>query len=258
MSRENANTKPITWPSHLYRLIELGEGPPGQLGGLRPTSGAARLLSRRLSSLPPHDPRYRYRRHVAAQAGGPRRDLEHGRDRRGDRRGLVLAFRRARTERSSQASRSRRAGAGTSTGRAERHADHPRLDDLMTAPSERRNGQAPFRRFGLGFQYQPAEAPVVMTFTSVVEKRGELRAEIHVQAPAVAAICFGATSTCSASPRSRGLVKDLERCGRRRQLPLARDHRERHRVDHPGGQDRPAAGDVPGRARASARHPLAL
>lgn len=38
-----------------------------------------------------------------------------------------------------------------------------------------------FRRFGLGYQYQPPEAPVVMTFTSVSEKRGEVRAEVHVQ-----------------------------------------------------------------------------
>lgn len=38
-----------------------------------------------------------------------------------------------------------------------------------------------FRRYGLGFQYRPAEAPVVMTFTAVSEKRGEVRAEVHVE-----------------------------------------------------------------------------
>jgi hypothetical protein len=41
--------------------------------------------------------------------------------------------------------------------------------------------EAPFRRFGLGWQYRPPEAPVVMTFSSVSERRGEVRAEIHVQ-----------------------------------------------------------------------------
>ena len=45
-----------------------------------------------------------------------------------------------------------------------------------------RNGQdRRFKRHGLGWQYRPPEAPVVMTFSSVSERRGEVRAEIHVQ-----------------------------------------------------------------------------
>ncbi len=45
-----------------------------------------------------------------------------------------------------------------------------------------RHGQEPrFRRYGLGYQYRPPEAPVVMTFASVSEKRGEVRAELHVE-----------------------------------------------------------------------------
>lgn len=51
----------------------------------------------------------------------------------------------------------------------------------MTATAERSHAQPRFRRFGLGFQYRPPEAPVVMTFTSILEKRGELRAELHVE-----------------------------------------------------------------------------
>jgi len=38
-----------------------------------------------------------------------------------------------------------------------------------------------FKRYGLGFQYRPPEAPVVMTFTNVSEKRGEIRTEVHVE-----------------------------------------------------------------------------
>src|SRR5690349_1223333 len=38
-----------------------------------------------------------------------------------------------------------------------------------------------FKRHGLGYQFRPPEAPVVMTFNSVSEKRGEVRAEVHVQ-----------------------------------------------------------------------------
>jgi hypothetical protein len=50
------------------------------------------------------------------------------------------------------------------------------------APAPERDGhEARFRRFGLGYQYRPPEAPVVMTFTSVSEKRGEIRAEVHVE-----------------------------------------------------------------------------
>jgi hypothetical protein len=42
---------------------------------------------------------------------------------------------------------------------------------------------APFRRFGLGFQYRPPGVPVVMTFTSVLDKpsSGELKVELHVE-----------------------------------------------------------------------------
>lgn len=37
-----------------------------------------------------------------------------------------------------------------------------------------------FRRYGLGWQYRPPEAPVVLTFSQVSDRRGELRAEVHV------------------------------------------------------------------------------
>jgi hypothetical protein len=79
----------------------------------------------------------------------------------------------------------------------------------MTAPSERRNGQAPFRRFGLGFQYRPLEAPVTMSFTSVVEKRGELRAEIHVQGASGGHLLRRYVNLL-ASTTVRQLVKDLQ------------------------------------------------
>lgn len=54
----------------------------------------------------------------------------------------------------------------------------------MVLVPERNGHETPFKRSGLGFQYRPPEAPVVMTFTSVADKRssGELRAELHVQA----------------------------------------------------------------------------
>lgn len=52
----------------------------------------------------------------------------------------------------------------------------------MDRDRERDAPPPPFRRYGLGFQYRPPEAPVVMTFTSVSEKRGEIRAEVHVEA----------------------------------------------------------------------------
>lgn len=51
----------------------------------------------------------------------------------------------------------------------------------MALAPERQGTEPTFRRFGLGWQYRPPEAPVVMTFASVSEKRGEVRAEIHVQ-----------------------------------------------------------------------------
>lgn len=38
-----------------------------------------------------------------------------------------------------------------------------------------------WRRFGAGWQFRPPSAPVVMTFTGVADRRGELRAEIHVE-----------------------------------------------------------------------------
>lgn len=37
------------------------------------------------------------------------------------------------------------------------------------------------RRDGLGYRYEPAEAPVSMTFSRLVERREELTAELHVQ-----------------------------------------------------------------------------
>jgi hypothetical protein len=51
----------------------------------------------------------------------------------------------------------------------------------MAGGHERVDREPPFKRFGLGFQYRPPEAPVVMTFGSVSEKRGEVRAELHVE-----------------------------------------------------------------------------
>lgn len=54
----------------------------------------------------------------------------------------------------------------------------------MPSASDRLFAKQPiFKRFGLGYQYRPPEAPVVMTFSNVTEKRssGEVRAEVHVQ-----------------------------------------------------------------------------
>lgn len=47
--------------------------------------------------------------------------------------------------------------------------------------ARRFEGEAVFKRFGLGYQYRPPEAPVVMTFDNVSERRGEVRAEVHVE-----------------------------------------------------------------------------
>lgn len=49
------------------------------------------------------------------------------------------------------------------------------------ALARRFDSEAVFRRFGLGYQYRPPEAPVVMTFDNVSERRGEVRAEVHVE-----------------------------------------------------------------------------
>lgn len=38
-----------------------------------------------------------------------------------------------------------------------------------------------FRRFGLGWQFRPPEAPVVLTFTNVTDRSGEFRAEMLVE-----------------------------------------------------------------------------
>jgi hypothetical protein len=51
----------------------------------------------------------------------------------------------------------------------------------MAVAPERSDREQRFKRFGLGWQFRPPDAPVVMTFTSVSEKRGEVRAEVHVQ-----------------------------------------------------------------------------
>jgi hypothetical protein len=41
--------------------------------------------------------------------------------------------------------------------------------------------EQPFKRHGLGWQFRPPQAQVVMTFTNVQERRGEVRAELHVE-----------------------------------------------------------------------------
>lgn len=53
----------------------------------------------------------------------------------------------------------------------------------MALAIERMDDQ-PFKRHGLGWQFRPPTIPVVMTFTNVSEKRGEVRAEVHVQTAA--------------------------------------------------------------------------
>lgn len=70
--------------------------------------------------------------------------------------------------------------------------------------------QPVFRRFGLGFQYRPPEAPVVMTFMNVADKRtsGELRAELHVQSQAGGHVLRRYLNLLG-SNTVRDLVKDL-------------------------------------------------
>lgn len=51
----------------------------------------------------------------------------------------------------------------------------------MALPADAADNGRVWRRFGMGWQFRPPAAPVVMTFTNVADKRGELRTELHVQ-----------------------------------------------------------------------------
>lgn len=50
----------------------------------------------------------------------------------------------------------------------------------MALPDTQQRSEV-FRRFGLGWQFLPPEAPVVMTFLGVTDRRGEVRAEVLVE-----------------------------------------------------------------------------
>lgn len=51
----------------------------------------------------------------------------------------------------------------------------------MALPSDAADPARVWRRFGMGWQFRPPLAPVVMTFSNVTDRRGELRTELHVQ-----------------------------------------------------------------------------
>lgn len=92
----------------------------------------------------------------------------------------------------------------------------------MAQERERDAGEPRFKRYGLGWQYRPPEAPVVMTFTSVSEKRGEVRAEVHVQSARDGGHMLRRYLNLMGSRSVDDLVKDLVKADGGARFPWAK------------------------------------